>query len=648
MKKTNKTLLFSLILTSALTFFTVAPAPGEEPHTTKDSSTKIRSTQYDTDTIKFLYKTGRYMESAVAAKRILSGGEDFPGRNQVVLIKWLSDLKLGYTDLSFGFRSATFADLPQLKKVFEILYRRGDYETLVKLSEGVKGPLARYFQGLSLYANGNFNEAEKKLSKIPTSFDLYADAELVLSQIMITREDTESALKHLDLALKAALKTTKKNKDLALIDQIHLKTGYVLFNIGNYKEAETNFNRVARSDELKGLAATAKIWSTIKQGDCKGTLKGIDKLKPLSTFNKDSQELMILESYCMNKLGASTSALASLTHTIDLFQALESSYATVYIGGHLPRGIIELLDPLQGNSQGITDREGAPEDSSLASSQALFFLEGIKSAATADDSTILALAEDNYRALKTIASLYRKKEEEIKLLAGSLARKVKAKRSTLIFVQEHSVAIKEKLKRLSSLIEKKKRGILSSTPPDAKAEIIRRWGKHLNRAVTKLEEDVIDIVLLDGEEGIWYMNNTQYCQFLYWMAIDPTKAGGRALESDPLDNELGVIEKVIMDLETTSNGGETPYDILLPRLAPLVKEKNKDDEARLKALLKLEDTIHKNRIIAEKATEEVRLEIEDILVRRAGLMRFDIRSVLEKAFMLLHDIENEKARQVRQ
>ena len=118
MKKTSRAALLSILFTSTLILFDVTPAISEPLNSEEGGSADTRLARYDTDRIKFLYTTGRYMEAAVACKRILTANDrDFPERNQVVLIKWLSDLRLGYTDLSFGFRSATFAKLPELTGV---------------------------------------------------------------------------------------------------------------------------------------------------------------------------------------------------------------------------------------------------------------------------------------------------------------------------------------------------------------------------------------------------------------------------------------------------------------------------------------------------------------------------------------------------
>ena len=65
--------------------------------------------------------------------------------------------------------------------------------------------------------------------------------------------------------------------------------------------------------------------------------------------------------------------------------------------------------------------------------------------------------------------------------------------------------------------------------------IAAQWEKILNRKLGEQERQIITMMLLDGEKGVWYLNNTKYAEPLFWMAIDKTKDAPGSTEKAPLN-----------------------------------------------------------------------------------------------------------------
>ena len=151
------------------------------------------------------------------------------------------------------------------------------------------------------------------------------------------------------------------------------------------------------------------------------------------------------------------------------------------------------------------------------------------------------------------------------------------------------------------------------------------------------------MMLLDGEKGVWYLNNTKYAEPLFWMAIDKTKDA-------PGSTEKGPIEQITEDIFATAQNKALPIERILPLLEEAVAKRinSKTEEKALAGMRELKTKVSSKRKLVENAMDEININAAEIMRKRVLILTYDIRTIKKKAALLIDDIRRESAGKRRQ
>jgi tetratricopeptide (TPR) repeat protein len=562
----------------------------------------LDKSRYDADTARYLYETGNYIAASTLAEEVIKNSKDEKTLAEATLVKWLSLLKVSRTErpaAPLGRFEEAFTE------VFSILLDRGDYGSIEGLTKSADSPTADFFHALSLYKNGRFADAEKRAERVSGDSSLFPYARVMLAQIAFIRGDARRA--------GSLLTEAEKKASGGLNDLLSTLGGYLFFETGDYVGARGKFLTLGGKSPFFKDALEGVVWASVKLEDCASALSFLEKLKPLRLYEKTSQELLLLEAHCNLKIGKTAEARARATEAMSILEVLGDGYQKLSAA---PSGNpFELLAA----PEGIFD---SPEADPA--------LKGLVHSAMKEDAAEISRSLAYRSAIETMKDLHARKQREIEFAIAEIVRSVEAKK-------EGIREARERVERIRPLLEELSRRVGGRKPPEgAKEVIVKRWEKLLNRTLAPPENEVVEFVLLDGEPGLLYLDNTVYCEILYWMAIDPTKDGRKPGE--------GILETIVRDTYTARGGGALPFETALPAMSEAVAEKIAHDERMHAKLKELMRTAEKNKTLfheAEKKTEDF---LRAVLKRRSMALRYEARMLTEKAIELLNEIESSEKR----
>ena len=634
-------LLVAALLLAASVEVAVGPlealGAGGEIETVKLIHVSLDGTDYDMERAEYLYFTGDYLAASVLCKRILGALKSIEPEsdvlearaetlkmNRIVVLKWLSDLRLNYRDTERqGFLSASLETLPELFQILEALYEKEDYSGILSLLEEVRGDVVLYLKSLALYKQGHLNDARKLLASIEKGQPLYPYARILLAQVHAQRHDLFKA----EDLLREVLAMLKENE---LRNNVRLYLGYIFFEMEEYGEAKGQLISIGPSSRFYRKAVIARIWAMVKSDSYQEAIALIHNFKPLMpyVFERDTQELMLLEAYCHYKLGRHARAVEIVNETIDILKELEEGYVSIYTKKSLPT---ELL------------RDIANMRTEEALGSEIFMgrvMESMRLSSAIMNEPRLKHASNYFKAFNEMEGLYAKKFEEINILYSALKLRVDGNMSSLTDAKIRTETARPSIISIvNNVFVFNKKGIRYKRGTPATSGIIKRWEKELNRHLTDLERKVVLMVAQDGERGINYLDNTAYNQFLYWMAIDDTKERSMDIDQDDAPGYgQGVLEKMVMDVESLSLGKKTQHERELPELEQAITDRIKDDTLNLGILEEIKDLTWAQRVRAEEAEMEVLELIQRVVLRRAGMLRNEVRPVTKNALALLVEI----------
>jgi hypothetical protein len=610
----KKTLITSLLLAAIAAGITGTVSAGDKSPVKKDA--------YELERAKFFYLAGDYLNASVLCKRLLKGDRAFPQRNRAVLLKWLSDLHLKYRDdAAPEFRNASFRRLPGLLELFETLYKEGDYETIISLSEGIEGAASRYFKSLGLYRLGRLDGAKELLEGIPRGYPLYPYARIMLAQLMVTRGDLDSSESYL-LGLLGPIPVVHGE----LADIVNLRLGYLLFDKGEFSRAEENFLKVPPGSRSYRAALEGAAWSRIKRGLCNEALVPLGP--PATADNPEGQEILIAAADCYYKQGMFNEARGILARVFYNLQVLEDGLRTISDGAPLTEG-----------ASGI---EGEVEKKDPANKN---FIDMEKLRAGVESGPDGKAALGYHKAFESIKLAYENREREIELLSKFPGGKTKSSEEALAAAKERIKIIRPLLEELAKrvLVETEampvfKQGKMSMS--DIEENIVPRWEKFLGRTLTNIEKKTILMITLDGIEGIWYLNYTAYPPILSWMAADRTK-------KKPGGYGKGTLERIVKDLDMIKWGAPFAYEQALPALEERKLKKMDDKNMLLRERLTSSLGVLEDRVTAGKKRTgggfDVSLGLKQSAVpRSARMMRYELDVLKKKALSVLEVVGHEE------
>src|SRR3990170_2993481 len=559
---------------------------------------------YNLEEAEFSYGLGNFLEASVITKSILALDSD-PAidpaiKERALVIKLLSDVNLSFADKSVAPEpGVSLAAKPELSGFFKALYERGHYGEMERLVKDASGPEATYLKGLALYKNGKHVEAVEALQGVPASSRLFPYARLLLSGIMLARNDTLSAISYLDMKDAAGAEDSNAMK---------LYAGYLLFENNDFLTAGENFLKAEEKSEFRDKAVAGGAWSSLKRNDCENALRLMARLRPFDPSSEGSRELILAEA-------------------VESFNEIEAGYGK--FGG---KDALIKEKPLT-----------LLKDASLYTDAAL---KSLRNAAIERDAEAVTLLLAEFDAIEKTAAAYDGKERDIDASVYAIERAIEARREELAEIRTRITKIKPLLKRLAAKsLEKTSKGyeIKKPSPKEIFEEpsIAAQWEKTLNRKLSAQERRIIGMILLDGEKGAWYLNNIKYAEPLFWMSIDKTK-------DVPGSTEKGPVEQIAFDVFATAWNNALPIERMMPLLEEASSLRIKEEEKALDEMRELKAKVSSGRELVEKAADEININAAEILRKRVLMMTYDIKTIKRKAALLIDDIRKESAGKRRQ
>jgi len=578
---------------------------------------------YNLEEAEFSYGLGNFLEASVITKSILALDSD-PAidpaiKERALVIKLLSDVNLSFADKSVAPEpGVSLAAKPELSGFFKALYERGHYGEMERLVKDASGPEATYLKGLALYKNGKHVEAVEALQGVPASSRLFPYARLLLSGIMLARNDTLSAISYLDMKDAAGAEDSNAMK---------LYAGYLLFENNDFLTAGENFLKAEEKSEFRDKAVAGGAWSSLKRNDCENALRLMARLRPFDPSSEGSRELMLAEAYCVFKTGKTFEAERLVAEAVESFNEIEAGYGK--FGG---KDALIKEKPLT-----------LLKDASLYTDAAL---KSLRNAAIERDAEAVTLLLAEFDAIEKTAAAYDGKERDIDASVYAIERAIEARREELAEIRTRITKIKPLLKRLAAKsLEKTSKGyeIKKPSPKEIFEEpsIAAQWEKTLNRKLSAQERRIIGMILLDGEKGAWYLNNIKYAEPLFWMSIDKTK-------DIPGSTEKGPVEQIAFDVFATAWNNALPIERMMPLLEEASSLRIKEEEKALDEMRELKAKVSSGRELVEKAADEININAAEILRKRVLMMTYDIKTIKRKAALLIDDIRKESAGKRRQ
>ncbi len=200
-----------------------------------------------------------------------------------------------------------------------------------------------------------------------------------------------------------------------------------------------------------------------------------------------------------------------------------------------------------------------------------------------------------HATLESLDSLYRARLEEAVTLYTTTAERLLARKNTLEEIEQAMVRAAGRIQRLSGLLAVRYHATTDVLETHSNT-ITRRWQKLLNRRLTDTEKTILYMTLLDGKEALWYLDNTMYCQLLYFMAMEDNRISRQS---------PAIFETLMVDLESTANNRPTGFSKRLEPLKDLTVEATKRDAQLLNDINRIIDSIELSLRIIEKKKEDI-------------------------------------------
>lgn len=636
----------------------VYSAPGSAPKLKKAVPTeKISRSYYEIELAEYLFDTGNYLDTSIRTRKILASDafknvkEDpflAAVSNRVLLLNWLSDLKLHHKPKDRPvFINTPIHEIPGIVDVFEMLYERGDYPGISEISSQLEGSGAEYLSALALYKRGEFRSAEAIVETIEESELIYPYARIMDAQLKVMGNDTESAREYLTEVHASA-------EDPSLRAEIALKLGYLLFEVEDYSGAGGYLMEIPQSSPLYGRAISALAWSLVKSerfNEVLRTVEGASSHLPL--YSRDAQEAMLLKAYSLLRLGKPEKALDTVKATLKAIGRLRSGYNKLYSRRRIPELFLMDMADISVSNNVLTESDDS------------WILKAVRHNVLLKDEDTLKDVGAYYKALKVMEGSFREKGLKVSGTAALIENRINAKDESIARIKIERGKIEPLLKDLSRRVfqndtqdgngeagdngedgETKSvfdQGVFKESGLDT-GKIITLWEGLLNRRLTKGEKDVIELVALDGEDGLLYLENTAYSQFLFWMAIDETKNKTSRVKDGRLAGRLaGRLERILIDLSDLHRGVPIKIATLLPELEEKVEASIAEDIGYLDRALTLKSEFQALEEDALEGTRAALDSIESIIIRRAGMMNFELRPVEKMAREIIKEIKIAKA-----
>ena len=544
---------------------------------------------HDLEAAQFLYRTGDYLSALLTCDTILNNSKDESIRDRAMILKIRSDLSLRYAISENSYQIPQEAN-PHIFSIFNILYKSGDYNEIVSLSQETKNSVALYFKGMALYKLGRISEAIKPLKEISREDEIYPYAKILLMQTMVSMGDLKSGERH--------LKDMPLNRGGKIAGSVRLFLGYLYLEMGEFEKAEESFLRVDVKSEFYGASRSGMAWSKIRRGLYEEALSLKEALSAFPSHDIMRYESMLAIAHCYQSLGKLNEARDWFLKAIEGLRILKDDFKKLYKTGDMHKAYINSI---------TKDGKDMPYIS--------FFQ---------DDPDIIRITA-YFRAFDNIKRKYEKLEEEAELTYLNLKERITAKEERLAKTAERLANTKQ----LLSILAKRISAVDEKALDNNDAKVVERWQKILNRPLTATEKGIIHLLVRERGSGLWCLNNAIYSPSLC-MVPGPGIDGVR--------NETN--ERIINDLNTVLKGERIVYEQRLHSISTALNKRVEYERGVLKDMEAFkEEKLLRNKDMAQRGIDDAIGLLSDLVDRRARMIQYEADVFMKKTVSGLNKID---------
>ncbi len=208
----------------------------------------------------------------------------------------------------------------------------------------------------------------------------------------------------------------------------------------------------------------------------------------------------------------------------------------------------------------------------------------------------VAKLERLHTTLERLASLYRASLEEAITLSTTVEERLLAREESLTQIQEAMERTDGLLQRLMRLLAVRYHASTETVQLHADT-ITRRWQRLLNRKLTDTEKTMVYLALLDGREALWYLDNTMYCQLLYFMTLED--------ERTSTEQPARIFDIILTDLESVADENNTVFSKRLKSIESLAIRATEKDNYLFSELKEVINTIKTSLRTIEKELRRI-------------------------------------------
>lgn len=561
----------------------------------------------------YLYLNGDYLQASLLSNQILKTISKFPGRETVVLIKWLSDLKLDNNPPKEPYiKKTSITKLPGIVELLEVLYLQGNYRMVDVISKKLSHKEGLYFRAVALYGSNRGREAIKLLKQIKPKDPLYIISQIFYGQILAISNNHDGAIKILKTVEEQVTDGSEKS------DRLHLLLGQLYFDKKQFELSEKHFIKISASSPNFKQALSGKIKSKIQNNNCKDAINIIEQENKKTIFYDSNYIAMNIEkSKCELKLDKTSTARETLVITIDDIKEIDKELQSFRIASSENDKVIDII------AKKLIRRTSRLDTTKAIQYTAKVLEKNSEIQEATYRYSTLARMQNAFRSLekdieKTIISVYKNTNSD---LLKSLNIKVRLK-----LIWELQQALHDKVFDFnSSPVELKK---LDGEAKERLVNIYSMWERSLHRKLTGGEKRVLHVFALEGPTGLEYLENTLYSDLLYWIT----------LARDRSKNSVSIPEIIIDDLHKVMEGTWVDESDMFPEI-DIILSHEIEEEATLitdlkKLLIKTKQQKSKTKIKTDLAFEK----IKQLIRKRLTLASLELKAQTNDALLMVRKI----------
>ena len=175
----------------------------------------------------------------------------------------------------------------------------------------------RYLMGYVLFINGEYEDCLEQMRLVPAEDEYEIRALHMISLCHIVEEDYHVAIDVLEDLLIRTKPGFGNDPYQVLRDDIHLKLGYLYFEIGEFDRASSEFAQVRNGSQLHADALLGRAWSGLSVSNHEEAFELAHQLVEHYPASSLRYEAITLQGYAAEKLDRDTEAIDIYNQVLD-------------------------------------------------------------------------------------------------------------------------------------------------------------------------------------------------------------------------------------------------------------------------------------------------------------------------------------------